>query len=43
MQAVNGHMELMRKRRPLEDAFAAALAEDFEDRVLSFDRAASPA
>ena len=30
-----------RKRRRLEDAFDAALAEDFEDRVLSFDPVAA--
>jgi predicted nucleic acid-binding protein len=30
-----------RKRKRLEDAFASALSEDFEDRVLAFDRAAA--
>jgi toxin FitB len=30
-----------RRRRVLEDAFARALAEDFEDRVLPFDQAAA--
>ncbi len=32
-----------RRRRELEDAFAKALEEDFEDRVLPFDRAAAQA
>lgn len=30
-----------RKRRRLEDAFAGALTEDFEDRILSFDPTAA--
>jgi predicted nucleic acid-binding protein len=30
-----------RRRRSLEDAFARALAEDFEDRVLAFDQSAA--
>lgn len=30
-----------RRRRALEDAFARALAEDFEDRILSFDHGAA--
>jgi hypothetical protein len=32
-----------RRRRQLEEAFAKALEEDFENRVLSFDRAAAEA
>ena len=32
-----------RRRRSLEDAFAKALEEEFEGRVLSFDRAAAQA
>lgn len=32
-----------RRRRQLEEAFAKALEEDFEGRVLSFDRAAAEA
>ena len=32
-----------RRRRQLEEAFVKALAEDFENRVLAFDRAAAEA
>ncbi len=32
-----------RRRRQLEDAFARAIEEDFENRVLDFDRAAAEA
>ena len=32
-----------RKRKALEEAFASALAEDFDSRVLAFDQAAADA
>lgn len=36
-------LEAGRRRRQLEDAFAKALEEDFESRVLPFDQAAAQA